>query len=74
MTATTGNIPNCSGPVGGIVGRAKGKITISGCHFDGKLTSEYSAKSNYCYVGGIIGAIESGLRIIRRRLYGKHDG
>lgn len=60
VTATIGNIPNCSGPVGGIVGRAKGKITISGCHFDGKLTSEYSAKSNYCYVGGIIGAIESG--------------
>ena len=39
---------------------AKAEITISGCHFDGKLTSEYSTNSNSCYAGGIIGVIETG--------------
>lgn len=60
VTATTGQYQNCSGPVGGIVGCATGKITISGCHFDGKLTSDPSEKSTKCQAGGIVGDMQSG--------------
>ena len=50
-----GNIQNYSGPVGGIVGQAK-EITVSGCHFNGLLTTEGMMKS---YAGGIIGKLYS---------------
>ncbi len=50
VTIDTGNVQNYSGTVGGIVGQAKG-ITVSGCHFNGSLTSEGKTKS---YAGGII--------------------
>lgn len=54
---SSGNIKGQSGPVGGIVGRATGKTTISGCHFNGSLISEGTTKSN---AGGIVGDIETG--------------
>ena len=53
----TGNVTGQSGPVGGIVGKATGTITISGCHFNGSLTTEGISNS---HAGGIVGDMQSG--------------